>query len=265
MKTGYLQFKPEFCNPEANIKKISSLIKNTDFDLIVMPELSNSGYLFNSTDELEKNAEKIPDGKFCEFLLSLAKQKNGCIICGIAENDDGKFYNSSVLACPGGDLFKYRKIHLFNEEKKWFTPGDEKFSVNEIIVNGENVKTGMMICYDWIYPEAVRTLALHGAQVICHPANLVMPYCQDAMFARAVENRVFVITANRIGDDINNGRSLHFTGQSVIVDPKGNYLHRGSLDSEECIIIDIDPIQALDKKINDYNSLFDDLRNEMYY
>jgi len=264
MQAGYLQFGPVFANTAANIEKIKDLTENISFDLLVMPELSNSGYLFAKKEELEKTAESIPEGIFCKYLKGLASEKNAYIVCGLAEVETGKYYNSSVLVYPDGNIKRYRKIHLFSEEKRWFLHGESKFNVHDIYIRGENVKVGMMICYDWIYPESARSLAMQGAQVICHPSNLVMPYCQSAMFARAVENRVFTITANRIGRESNDGNELYFTGQSVIVDPKGNYLQRGSEDGEECIVIDIDPKLALDKKINDYNSIFEDRREDMY-
>ena len=85
-----------------------------------------------------------------------------------------------------------------------------------------------MICFDWVIPEAARTLALKGAQIICHPSNLVMPYCQKAMYARAVENHVFIITPNRIGKDENSGKEVSFTGGSIILNPKGDYLAEGN-------------------------------------
>ena len=265
MLAGYLQFKPLFCDVDANIERIRVLTKNIDFNLLVVPELSNSGYLFAKKEELEKAAETIPDGRFCRFLMSLAAEKKAYIVCGMAERDGEKFYNSSVLVCPDGVIYKYRKIHLFSEEKRWFEQGDSRFYVNDIVVDNEKVKVGMMICYDWIYPESARSLTMQGAQIICHPSNLIMPYCQNAMFARAVENRVYTITSNRIGREVNGANELYFTGQSVIVDPKGNYLHRGTEDLEECIVVEIDPMLALDKKINEYNSIFEDRRKDMYY
>jgi predicted amidohydrolase len=264
MRAGYLQFKPEFCNVENNIKRINELIEGSDFDLLVTPELSNSGYLFTEKRELETCAETIPDGKFCRAIAKLANEKNAYIVSGLAEKAGDKFFNSAVLVSPQGEFKTYRKIHLFNEEKLWFSPGDSPFQVNGINVNGEKVIIGMMICYDWLYPEASRSLAMQGAQVICHPSNLVMPYCQDAMYARAVENRVFIITSNRIGKDANGGKELTFTGQSVMLNPKGNYLHRASDNSEECFITDINPADALNKKMTDYNSIFEDLRRDMY-
>jgi len=264
MLAGYLQFNPVFCNSEANIMKITELTAGKDFDLLVMPELSNSGYLFISPAELAKASENIPGGKFCEFLKTLSQAKNAFLVCGIAESFEDKFYNSSVLVCPDGSITVYRKIHLFYEEKKWFEKGNSPFFVNIINVKGIDVKIGMMICYDWLYPESVRSLALQGAQIICHPANLVMPYCQNAMFARAVENKVFTITSNRTGTEINGEKKLYFTGQSVILDPKGNYLHRGTEGNDEVVIIDIDHEMANNKNMNEYNSIFDDRRKDMY-
>lgn len=264
MRAGYLQFKPELHDPETNIEKINALIEDIDFNLLVLPELSNSGYLFTKKSELESSAELIPDGKFCKAVADMARSKNAYIVCGLAERSGEKFYNSSILVSPAGEFNTYRKIHLFNEERLWFSFGNEKFKVYDIKAGGENVKVGMMICYDWLYPESARSLAIQGAQIICHPSNLVMPYCQNAMYARAVENRVFVITTNRIGTDTNGGKEVSFTGQSVIIDPKGNYLRRAGESSDECFIIDIDPAQALDKKMNEYNSIFADLRRDMY-
>jgi len=264
MLAGFLQFNPVFCNTDANINKIADLTSGKDFDLLVLPELSSSGYLFISKEEVRKASENIPGGKFCRFLIELSKSKNACIVSGICEKEGDKFYNSSVLVYPDGRVVIYRKIHLFFEERTWFEPGNFPFFSSDININGKTVKIGMMICYDWIYPESARSLAMNGAQIICHPSNLVMPYCQDAMYARAVENRVFTITANRTGTEINGEKKIFFTGQSVILDPKGNYLHRASEADEECIIVKIDPDEANNKNINEINSIFEDRRKDMY-
>ena len=266
MKAGYLQFKPEFGEPDRNIKKIENLLSDKDFDLIVVPELANSGYLFSAKDEIEKLSEAVPGGKFCSSLKKIAEAKEAFIVSGICEKDNGKFYNSSVLVEPDGKIHTYRKVQLFYEEKLWFEPGDDPPGVYEI----ENsrfpkVTIGMMICFDWIFPEVARTIALKGAKIICHPANLVMPYCQDAMVTRAIENGVFTITANRIGKDIKQNKELYFTGMSEIVNPKGNILHRAAKDKEEVIIIDIDPAEASDKNINPMNNLFSDRREDIYF
>lgn len=264
MKIGYLQFKPELLKPEVNIKKIEELTADLNFDLIVIPELANSGYLFTSFSELEKSSEEIPHGEYCSALKKLAGEKNAHIVSGICERAGDNYYNSSVLVYPDGDIKTYRKLHLFYEEKTWFKPGTIPLEVHQISGNYGFVKIGMMICFDWIFPETARTLALKGAQIICHPSNLVLQFCQKAMYARAVENRIYTVTANRIGKDINNGKELFFTGASVILDPKGNYLAHGSDDKEECFIVDIDPDKALDKNVTPLNNIFSDRRKEFY-
>ncbi len=266
MKVGYLQFKPKFGDIESNTGRVEELVSNKDFDLLVLPELANSGYLFSKWDELEKLSDKIPSGKFCTALKNIAKSKNAFIVSGICESSGNDFYNSSVLVYPNGEIKTYRKVHLFLDEKKWFKPGDLGIEVYEISSSKfGSVKVGMMICFDWIFPETARTLALKGVQIICHPSNLVLQYCQTAMFARAVENHVFTITANRTGKDVNGGKELNFTGSSVILDPKGNYLKRGSESGEECTIIEIDPAIALDKNITELNNIFDDRRDDIYF
>lgn len=123
---------------------------------------------------------------------------------------------------------------------------------------------GMMICFDWLFPEAARSLALQGAQVILHPANLVLPFCQQAMFARALENRVFIVTVNRIGTEDEGQESNTFTGQSQVVSPKGEFLVSMSKDREQIEIINIDPDQALDKNITPFNHVMEDRRTASY-
>lgn len=265
MKVGIVQFDVAFGKPEVNLEKIKFLISDKEADLLVLPELANSGYLFSDKNELKELSENIESGKFCNELRKISSEKNCFIVSGICEKADDLFYNSSVLFCPDGKYFVYRKIHLFDNEKKWFEPGNKILEVHEISgENFEKVKTGMMICFDWIFPETARTLALKGAQIICHPSNLVMKYCQRAMFTRALENHVFTITANRIGKDIKSDGEISFTGESVILNPKGEYLVRASETKEECIIIEIDPKDALNKNVTSNNHLFDDRRNEFY-
>ncbi len=265
MKIGFVQLNVSFGNPDDNLKKIISLTSDKEADLLVLPELANSGYLFSDKNELDELSENIETGKFCNALKKISTEKNCFIVSGICEKSEDKFYNSSVLFCPDGKYFVYRKIHLFDKEKLWFTPGNSELEVYEI--SGESfskVKIGMMICFDWIFPETARTLALKGAQIICHPSNLVMQYCQRAMFTRALENHIFTITANRIGKDIKPDGEISFTGESVILNPRGDYLMRASQDKEECLIVEIDPSAALNKNISDNNNLFNDRRNQFY-
>lgn len=266
MKTAFLQFKPALCSPAENINRIHKLVSDCkdEYDILVMPELANSGYLFSSRDEALSASEEIPGGSFCRALAEISKEKNAFIVAGICERAGDKLFNSAVLVSPAGEFKTYRKTHLFYEEKMWFSPGDSGLNIFEISGKFGKVKLGIMICFDWIFPESARTLALKGAQIIAHPSNLVLSYCQQAMFTRAVENRVFTITANRTGTEKNGDKELYFTGKSVIVDPKGNYLCTAGVDEETIMTAEIDPSAALDKNVTSLNNIFLDRREEFY-
>jgi hypothetical protein len=124
---------------------------------------------------------------------------------------------------------------------------------------------GIMICFDWYYPEAARTLAMQGADIICHPSNLVLPNCPDSMPVRCLENRVFAVTCNRIGSEARGGKEqLTYIGQSEVVTPKGIIQHRASHDQEELTIVEIEPTQARNKSLNRYNDLLRDRRTSLY-
>lgn len=165
-----------------------------------------------------------------------------------------------MLVYPNGEIQVYRKTHLFYKEKKLFEPGNTGLNVFQY----KGVNLGLMICFDWIFPESVRTLALKGADIICHSANLVLPFCQKAMITRSIENRIFTITANRFGLEKNAGDEFSFTGMSQITDIKGNRLTQAG-KNEECVkIVEIDPTEARDKKVTEWNDIFLDRREEFY-
>ena len=140
-------------------------------------------------------------------------------------------------------------------------PGDTGFQVWDIGL----AKIGAMICFDWYYPEAARTLALKGAEIICHPSNLILPNCPDSMPVRCLENRVFAITCNRTGSEARGGKDqLTFIGNSEVVAPKGAILHRAPRDKEELCIVEIDPADARNKALTPYNDLLRDRRESLY-
>lgn len=256
-----VQFSPLRKNVRANLTKIDHLLDGIKADLIVLPELSNSGYLYDSTESLLPFSESNDgSGAFLSSLQAAARKTDGVIVAGYAERQETSVYNSAAAISPDGVISNYRKTHLYAAEKNLFMPGDTGFQV----FSWKNVKIGMMICFDWIFPEAARTLALAGAQIIAHPANLVLPYCQDAMVTRSIENRVFTITANRIGREKLGKLRLHFTGQSQMTTPDGEVLFRGPKDKSTVHVTAIDPKAALDKQISDMNDIFEDRRVEQY-
>jgi predicted amidohydrolase len=183
------------------------------------------------------------------------------IVAGLSERAGAACYNSAVVVGPSGFIGCYRKTHLFFEETLFFTPGDTGFQVWDI----GPAKIGAMICFDWYYPEAARTLALKGAEIICHPSNLVLPNCPDSMPVRCLENRVFAITSNRTGSEARGGKDpLTFIGNSEVVAPRGAILHRAPRDQEELCIVEIDPADARNKALTPYNDLLRDRRESLY-
>ncbi|MBE9545902.1 MAG: acyltransferase [Proteobacteria bacterium] len=260
MKAGFIQFEPIFGEIDRNLERVESLIEKADADLLVLPELFNTGYLFTSKQEAIDLSEEVPGGKTTQMLCRMAREKNLYLVGGLAEKSGEKFFNSAVLVSPEGYVGTYRKVHLFFEETLWFDPGDKGFEVYDI----GKCRLGIMICFDWIFPEAMRVLSLKGADIICHSSNLVLPFCQDAMITRCLENHVFAITANRTGTEKRGGESLHYTGKSQITGLGADLLYRAGGDTEEVGVVDIDVEMARDKKLNDYNNLFRDRRPEFY-
>ena len=260
MKIGFVQMNVAFGEPERNRETAARLTAPMNADLIVLPELFASGYLFADDREVRRLAEPAPNGPTTQFLAAIAREKQCFVVGGIAERADETLFNSAVLVGPQGFLAVYRKIHLFDQEKRRFTAGDRPFFVVDIGI----AKVGMMICFDWFFPESARSLALLGAEVICHPANLVMPYCQKAMVTRCLENRVFAVTANRIGKEVRPHGELAFTGGSQITAPNGEVLAAAAVDREGVAVVEIDVQVARNKKINPLNDLLADRRPECY-
>ncbi len=261
MRVGFYQFDPQFGEIATNLDVVTAKLERADADVIVLPELFASGYQFVSQDEVQQLAEPVPDGPTVRRLVNIAKRRNLYLVAGLPERFGSRCYNSAVVVGPSGFLGCYRKTHLFYEETQFFTPGDSGFLVWDIGV----AKIGVMICFDWYYPEAARTLAMQGAEIICHPSNLVLPNCPDSMPVRCLENRVFAVTCNRIGCEARGGKDpLTYIGQSEVVSPKGIIQHRASRDREELTIVDIDPAEARNKRLNRYNDLLADRRASLY-
>jgi predicted amidohydrolase len=260
MQIGVVQTAPVFGGKAANRKEIEDLTADLHADLWVMPELALTGYEFLDREEARTLAEPIPDGESCQWLGEFCTIRNCWAVMGLAERDNLHIYNSAVLMGPDGIVGRYRKIHLFDREKELFDLGNLPFPVLEV----GWVKVGLMICFDWRFPEAARTLALRGAQIIAHPSNLVMPFCQKAMVTRSLENGVFCVTANRIGSERRAGRKLTFTGGSQIVAPNGEVIANQSVAEHGAIVAEINPSKADNKHVTMWNDLMGDRRTEFY-
>ncbi len=261
MRVAAVQFDPQFGKVSENIDRVFSLVEGTRADLYVLPELCFSGYTFQSHDEAQALSEGVKGGLSIGKMAELAARQNAALVFGFPEKASEGLYNSSAFISPDGDVAIYRKIHLFMNEKDWFLPGNEPPKIVEF----RGCRLGMMVCFDWIFPEAARTLALMGAHLICHPANLVLPYCQSAMITRCLENRVYAITANRIGEELRGGFENRFTGQSQIISPQGKVLYKGSNDKDEIGFADIEYRESENKAVNHKNNLWEDRRPRFYF
>jgi predicted amidohydrolase len=259
-RVGYYQFCPLFGQVGANLQRVVDALRAADADLVVLPELAFTGYCFRDRDELITLAEDPRASATIDTLVALCRERGLNLVTGFAEKHADKCFNSALLIGPHGVLHTYRKLHLFDMEKRYFDQGDLALEVSPI----RGVNVGMMICFDWIFPEVARLLTVAGADLICHPANLVLTYCQQAMAVRCIENLVFAVTANRYGTEIRPHTELSFTGQSQIVAPRGEVLHRAPAERDELCVLAIDIEQARDKHLTDQNDVLADRRPTFY-
>ena len=258
MRLAIVQTSPAFGKVEENVQAALELMESAPADLYVLPELFNTGYNFIENPEVERVAEQA-DGPTFQALLAFGQKRFCYIAYGFAEKAD-HLYNSAALIGPSGLVGLYRKVHLFDRENLFFKPGNLGFPVFELPFG----RIGIMICFDWIYPEAARALAIKGAQLIVHPSNLVLPYCPDAMVTRCLENRIFAATADRVGKENRGSFDLTFIGTSEIVSPQGEILARLDKDKPGIVAVNVDLHRADKKKINQYNDLIADRKPAQY-
>ena len=232
--------------------------------VIVLPELANTGYVFDDRRELATLAEAL-DGPTVTEWLELARSLDVTIVGGIAERgDDGRFYNSAVMADPGGLRARYRKAHLWNTEKGLFTAGDERPPV----VATSFGRIAIMICYDVEFSEWVRDVALRGADLLCLPVNWPL-YPRPAterpaeivrVQAAASSNRMFIAAADRTAEE----RGQDWLGGTVIVDADGFPTTALQLGRAGTVMADLPLADARRKAISVGNDVFTDRRPELY-
>jgi len=248
---------------KSNIEFIEGQINKTNSEIIIFPELATSGYYY--TDKVELAEQTLESkSKYLKHFEELAKKLNKIIVLGFPELDGKLIYNSAGIFFPTPELNKiYRKTHLFYKEKFIFEVGNLGFF--NIYYPEFDLNLGTMICYDWRFPEAARTLALKGADLIVCPSNLVTGVWDNVMVARALENKVNVAVANRVGTETRGDDELVFNGNSAIYEYNGKKLVQAGAINEELISTVIDPEKTRDKSFNPYNDIFKDRRKQYYY
>ena len=259
-KVGYFQFHPRFGDLGANRQTVLHALEPVEADLMVLPELPFTGYTFRDRRELASMAEDPARSETVDLLTGLCRRKGMYVVSGFAERSGKRIFNSSVLVGPRGLLRTYRKIHLFNEEKRYFDPGDLPLEIHTV----RGVRIGMMICFDWVFPEVARTLTLVGMELLCHPSNLVLDYCQKSMQTRCLENGIFAVTTNRFGLEKRSHAALMFTGGSQITGPRGDVLAKAPAQRRQLQVVEIDPKESRKKSLTPRNHLLRDRRPEFY-
>jgi predicted amidohydrolase len=271
VKIACAQISPLRAELDSNLKTIESLLASTEADLVVFPELSTSGYFFTSADEISKYALNSSSERFDEIKEICKTLKRNCVL-GFAEKDNGALYNSAMLITSDGETSGlYRKVHLFYYEKVVFSPGNLSFPVFDIpVADGKSIKLGIEICYDWRFPEATRSLALLGAQVIVMPSNIVATtgMLLETLRVRAFENKVILAFCDRVGmesETIGGEKEvLLFRGESAIINYNGDIIELGSTDKIEVITSEVLPEKTISKEINKYNNITTDRQSNMY-
>lgn len=210
--------------------------------LVAFPECAVTGYCFQELNEARPFAQSLP-GPATEAMTRLCKAADAFAVFGMLEADGDSVYNAAVLTGPDGVIGSYRKVHLpFLGVDKFTNFGDRPFAVHAA---GE-VRVGLNICYDAAFPEATRSMAIQGADLIVLPTN--WPPGAECVAAhvintRAMENAVYFMAVNRVGSE----RGFEFIGKSRVCAPDGSTLASADHREEQILYAEIDPAKARQK------------------
>ena len=223
--------------PEPNLRRLTALLDGVreDVDLVVAPEMVNTGYDLERADELLALAEPL-DGPTVHLARDLAAQREATIVIGLLERGpDGRVHDTVVLAQANGTLDRYRKSHLYPPEAAWFTAGNET-----VTVASPAGHLGVLICFEHAFPELATTLALQGAEILVIPSAVPTGYehlLRLRTRARAQDNQIFAVAANLTGGT--------FAGRSLVADPRGDVIAEAGTDEQALTAnLDLDAIAA---------------------
>jgi len=270
VRVACVQMQPAMGATQANVARSLDFIAaaaKDGADVAVLPELCNTGYVFETRDEAFALAETVPAGPTTRAWIEAAAEHDLVVVAGITERAGDVLYNSAVIVGPQGYKGTYRKNHLWGAENLFFEPGNLGVPVFRIGAG----RLAVAICYDIWFPETFRLAALQGADLLCVPTNWVpMPSQPRNMLVMANilamggahANSMFVACADRVG----NERGQPFLGNSIIVSHAGWPLAGpASLDGEEILIADMNLADARrGRSLNDFNQLLRDRRTDLY-
>lgn len=238
MKISIIQTEVSYKNKRENISRVSSLLSAAKEigDLVLLPELFSTGYIFNEAREIHELSEKFSSSHTIDSLRSLAKKFNTVIVAGIAEEDNGQYFNTIAVIDKSGLIDRYRKISQTNIDRQYFSRGNQLTTFEY-----QGVTFGVAICFDLWFPEIVREYSRLGVDILLHPSNFGGEQSLQISRARAIENSMYVVTCNRVGSDITKDLTGIYRGCSQICSPDGNYLIRlGDAHTLATVELDID-------------------------
>ncbi|WP_413375258.1 carbon-nitrogen family hydrolase [Alkalihalobacillus sp. 1P02AB] len=222
-------------DPEANRRVVEAWVKeqmtvDENTDVLVLPEMWTTAYRLK---DLAKTAD-TPNGETIQFLSDLAKFYQVNIVGGsIAVKEAGEIYNRALIFNREGELiYEYDKIHLVPmlDEPKYLTGGRQK--VESFTLDGH--KMGIIICYDLRFPELARSLAVEGVEllfVVAEWPEVRAIHWEVLQQARAIENQIYLISCNRVGED----EGTLFSGRSMFINPWGEVILKGAKDKQETL------------------------------
>ncbi len=269
IKVAALQFEPHMGDKDYSVHEGLKLIEKAGKQgakLMVLPELSNTGYIYNSREEAFALAEPVPQGPTVQEWIRMAKKYDAYICAGITEREGSCLYNSVAVVGPEGHIGTYRKTHPWNEEKLWFEPGNLGFPVFELPFG----RIGCRICYDGWFPEVTAIYAALGVDIVCDSTNWVVvdplqtftkPTAAYTAQAQSLMYSVYTICADRIGVE----RDCTFIGNSCIISPIGQFVAGpASPDKTESVIAEINVVAARYRNWSELNSKGTDRRTDLY-
>ncbi|MGE5702882.1 MAG: carbon-nitrogen family hydrolase [Clostridia bacterium] len=255
-----LQCDIAYGKPEENRKNLLKAVEQLEQaeqkpDVLLLPELWDTAYDLKRLDDIADDL-----GENAKAVLSEAAKRLNCFVVGgsVSERIDGKVYNTSfIFDRSGKQIGNYSKVHLFRlmHEEKYLAAGDQPG-----LYDFEGQPVGSVICYDIRFPEWIRTYALKGVKVLFVCAQWPHPRLQhwrQLLIARAIENQMYVVACNRVGDDPKST----FCGHSMVIDPWGEIIAEG-LQQEEIITAQID-LSVVDE-VRGKIPVFDDRRTSLY-
>ncbi|CAB3761412.1 nitrilase family protein [Paraburkholderia humisilvae] len=265
-----IQMQPEVGAKSRNVAHATELIEQAHARgarLIVLPELCNTGYVFESREEAFALSETLDGGETIRAWASLATRLDVTLVAGYAERDGDVLYNSAAIIGPRQVLGNYRKLHLWGDEHLFFEPGN----LGVPVFHTPFGRVACAICYDIWFPEVFRLAANRGADILCVPTNWVpMPAQPDGLpvmanllaMAGAHSNGLFVAAADRVGHE----RGQPFLGCSVIVDAHGWPVAGPASATDEAVLVA--QVNLADarrhRQLNAFNHVLRDRRPEVY-